>query len=359
MPTIVRSGGGGGADISALTNAATTDQVLEGHQFYGAGSEDPQTGTIKNNGAVTETAPYSGSGYYSSITINTTGDAEASHVLSGKTFMNSKGEQTGSMVNRSSKTTINVGETGGAGYYSSISINKSSLGTAKAEHVLNTVTFTNNNGSTQSGTMVDKGSINESLSYGGTVKGGAGYYSSINIIAPSRYGTATQAHVLNNVSFMNSTGNYTNGTIATYGATTKTINPGENWSGAGYYSSIKITANAATYYGNATNSRVLKGYTFMNSKGTKGTGTYVPAANYLSITTADVNDDWTSVTFSFTPVNYAVGWNQESWNHSSSNTKEGQGTHYGLKHYQDGASICFCKEGTNSKTFTARIIAYA
>ena len=353
MPTIVRScGGGGGADISALTNAATANQVLEGCQFYGAGSEDPQTGTIKNNKAVNETAPYSGSGYYSSITVSTTGNAEASHVLSGKTFMNSKGEQTGSMVNRSSKTTINVGETGGAGYYSSISINKSSLGTAKAEHVLNTVTFTNNNGSTQSGTMVDKGSINESLSYGGTVKGGAGYYSSINIIAPSRYGTATQAHVLNNVSFMNSTGNYSKGTISTFGATTKTINPGKSWSGAGYYESIKVTANAASYSGNATASRVRSGYTFMNSSGGPYTGTYTPAASYVDVKTKSVNSKWTSVTFDFTPSVYAVGWDDEDWDSSDE-------THYGLKHYQEGATINFCKEGSNKTNYTARIVAYA
>jgi hypothetical protein len=105
--------------------------------------------------------------------------------------------------------------------------------------------------------------------------------------------------------------------------------------GAGYYSCISIkAANAPTLSGTANASHVLQGYTFYNNNASaKRTGTFVPAASYVGVQTASVNDDWTYVTFSFTPVAYAVGWDQTTWNHTSSNTSTGHGTHYGLKHY--------------------------
>ena len=353
MPTIVRSGGGG-TDVSDAT--ASASQVLTGYSFYGNGSDELQEGTMANyNAAQVGLSGTSNAGYYSSITVNTSGfgNASAEHVLSGRIFVNNSGSQQGTMNNFSSKTTINVGETGSAGYYSSIAINKSSLGNASSAQVLNTVTFTNNSGTTQQGTMNNHGALSVTLGYGGSTTGnGAGYYSSISVTAPGRYGTATQAHVLNNVSFMNSTGNYSKGSIATYGDTTQTIDPGNSWSGAGYYKSIKVTANAATYSGNATASVVRSGYTFMNSSGGPYTGSFTPAASYVCMKTKSVNSKWTSVTFDFTPTVYAVGWNDEDWNSSTT-------TYYGLKHYQSGATISFCKEGSNTTNYTARIVAYA
>ena len=361
MPTIIRSGGGG-VDISDAT--ATKDEVLQGYKFYGAGSDELQEGAMADHSdKITIDVGETGSaGYYSSISVNpnSLGTATEDDVLSTVTFTNNSKVTKQGKIAVKGAATINVGETGGAGYYSSISVNKTPLGTAKAEHVLSTVTFTNSAGTTQNGTMTNRGAFTCALAYGeSTTANGAGYYSSISVSAPGRYGNATKEHVLNNVSFMNTGGNQSTGNIPTYGDTTKTIDPGGNWSGAGYYKSIKVTANKATYYGNATNSVVLAGYTFMNSSGTNCEGTYKPVANYLSITTADVTSSWTKVTFNFTPVNYVVGWHQGDWNHNSSNTQAGQGTHYGLKHYQSGANIHFCKEGSNNKSFTARIIAYA
>ena len=355
MPTIVRScGGGGGADISALTNAATTNQVLEGYQFYGAGSEDPQTGTIKNNGTVTETAPYSGSGYYSSITISTSGNAEASHVLSGKTFMNSKGEQTGSMVNRSSKTTINVGEKGGAGYYSSISINKSSLGNATAAQVLSNVTFTNNNGSTQSGTMVDRGTFTKTVGVGKTESGSAGYYSSISVSGPSfNQTTGTNAQILKGINFYSNTGALMTGTMTNRGSVTCTnLTAGSTCApGAGYYSCISIKAAAApTLNGTATNATVLSGYTFYNtSTQSQMKGTYVPPATQVCTKTVSVNMNWDSTNIGFVPSYYAIGY-------SSGDFSE---TRWGIKHYMSGTRLYFCEQGTNKTLKTARIVAYA
>ena len=351
MPTIVRSGGGG-MDVSAAN--ATTSQVLSGVTFYSNASDDIQTGTIKNNGEVTKTAPYSGSGYYSSIAISTTGNAEASHVLSGKTFMNSKGEQTGSMVNQSSKTTINVGETGGAGYYSSISINKNSLGTAKAEHVLNTVTFTNNNGSTQSGTMVDRGALTQTVGVGGKATGSAGYYSSITVTGPTfSASTGTNAQILSGIKFYSNNGTLMNGTMTNRGSVTCTsLAAGSTCApGAGYYSCISIKAAAApTLNGTATNATVLSGYTFYNtSTSSQMKGTYVPPAAQVCTKTVDVNMSWDSTNIGFVPSYYAIGY-------SSGDFSE---TRWGIKHYMSGTRLYFCEQGTNKTLKTARIVAYA
>ena len=278
MPTIIRSGGGGGMDVSAAN--ATTSQVLSGATFYSNASDDIQIGTMNNKGAVSQAAPYSGSaGYYGSISVTTTGTATNAHVLSGKTFMNADGAQNGAMVDYSSKTTINVGEKGGAGYYSSISINKSSLGNATNAHVLNTVTFTNNAGTTQAGAIATYSAFSCVLGYGeSTSANGAGYYSSISVNAPSRYGNATAAYVYNEKTFMNTTGNQTgslklDGTAGTgdvlsgktfhagNSITQKTgtmpnrgqfynASVGTSWSnsGAGYYTSINVKGKSASDY---------------------------------------------------------------------------------------------------------------
>ena len=354
MPTIVRSGGGGGADVSALTNAATTNQVLEGYQFYGAGSEDPQTGTIKNNGTVTETVPYSGSGYYSSITISTSGNAEASHVLSGKTFMNSKGEQTGSMVDRSSKTTINIGETGNAGYYSSISVNSNSLGNATSAHVLSNVSFTNTSKTTYNGSIAIKGNYAPTLNFGSQMNSGAGYYDSININVPSLSGTATSSQVLSGYSFMNSSG------AQTGGLTNKTINTSVGIGGtytnttAGYYTNIKVagpTLNDAT----ATKDKVLSGYIFYNSSG-KQTGSYTaPTFNRFYKNNVDITGGWkiaTVDTIGFWPSYYAVCYNDGNW---------GTTTRGAIKCYQNTSTgaIHYCHSSSGTYSSKGRIIAYA
>lgn len=353
MPTIVRSGGGGGADISALTNAATINEVLEGHQFYGAGSEDPQTGTIKNNGAVTETAPYNGSGYYSSITINTIGNASKANVLSGKTFMNKDGAQTGTMTNYGAAT-IELTGTTNKGYYSSITVNKTPLGTAKAEHVLSTVTFTNNNGSTQNGTMVNRGAFTKTVGVGDTQTGSAGYYSSITVTGPTfSESTGTNAQILSGIKFYSNNGTLMNGTMTNRGSVTCTsLAAGTTCApGAGYYSCISIKAAAApTLNGTATNATVLSGYTFYNtSTSSQMKGTYVPPAAQVCTKTVSVNMNWDSTNIGFVPSYYAIGY-------SSGDFSE---TRWGIKHYMSGTRLYFCEQGTNKTLKTARIVAYA
>lgn len=354
MPTIVRSGGGG-MDVSAAN--ATTSQVLSGVTFYSNASDDIQTGIMNNKGAVSQTAPYSGSaGYYSSISVTTTGTATNAHVLSGKTFMNSNGTQTGAMVNKGAAT-INVNETGGTGYYSSVSINKSSLGNAAAAQVLANVTFTNKAGTTQSGTMVNRGALTKTVGVGGKATGSAGYYSSITITGPTfDKTTGTNAQILSGINFYSNTGALMVGTMTNRGSVTcSSLAAGSTCApGAGYYSCISIkAANAPTLSGTANASHVLQGYTFYNNNASaKRTGTFVPAATHLDVQYAWVNQKWSSVEFDFTPSGYCAGWDDEDW--SSNND-----THYGLKHYQSGNEIWVCKEGSWATQHYARIVAYA
>lgn len=354
MPTIVRSGGGG-MDVSDAN--ATTSQVLFGATFYSNASDDIQTGTMSNKGAVSQTAPYFGSaGYYSSISVTTTGTATNAHVLSGKTFMNVNGEQNGTMANKGAAT-INVNEEGGAGYYSSVSINKSSLGNATAAQVLSNATFTNNAGTTQNGTIIDRGAFTKTVGVGTTESGSAGYYSNITVTGPTfSASTGTNAQILSGIKFYSNKGTLMNGTMINRGSVTCTsLAAGSTCApGAGYYSCISIKAAAApTLDGTATNATVLSGYTFYNtSTSSKMKGTYVPAASYLCVTTKSINSKWGSLNLGFQPVNYTVGWDEEEWATSGN-------THYGIKYYVSGTYLYLCKEGSSAKNHTARIIAYA
>ena len=221
MPTIVRSGGGG-VDVSDAT--ATKDKVLQGYKFYGAGSDEPQEGT---------------------------------------------------MVNHSSKTTINVGETGDAGYYSSISINASSLGNATAAHVLTNATFTNSSKVTQSGSIAIRSDPNASVAVGGTYTNtNAGYYSKITVKGPTLSGNATTDKVLSGYTFYKDSGEKLTGSL-TSKTMSGTVGVGGTYTNtsAGYYTSVTVTG--PTLSGNATTSDVLQNKTFYSSNGSKQTGTIV------------------------------------------------------------------------------------
>jgi len=122
---------------SKLGNAGTS-HVLSGVTFS---SENgiKQTGSMTNRGAVTHTFTPSGSeqtytiqgGYHNGngkVTckaVSLTGDADAGHVLSGKTFYkNSLTRQTGTMKNNGNVTwnKSNTEETLSSGYYNSLKV---------------------------------------------------------------------------------------------------------------------------------------------------------------------------------------------------------------------------------------------
>lgn len=140
---------------SLRTGTATAGKVLAGYTFSNVNGIG-LTGTMTNNGAVSETVGigdsytipkgyHNGNGTVSGPTLS--GNAAAGNVLSGKTFYSNSAEQkTGTMANNGSwsKTVSSTtATTGGAGYYSSVSCAKAA----------NTGTFT----TSTNGTAVDMG----------------------------------------------------------------------------------------------------------------------------------------------------------------------------------------------------------
>ena len=199
-------------------------------------------------------------------------NATEKEVLSGYTYNDSEGEvQTGTMPNNGAiNETINVDGKfeGNAGYYSSIKITGPTLtGNAEVSNVLADKTFYSNSGTIQTGTMPNRGIVNETIGIDESYSGLEGYYSSINITGPSLTGNATVDNVLSGQTFYSNSGEIQTGTMVNRGALTYTINNmvesnysfylenSTNWSdynqyttsNAGYYSSITINCDWIVY----------------------------------------------------------------------------------------------------------------
>ena len=198
--------------------------------------------------------------------------ATTKEVLYGYTYNDSEGEvQTGTMPNNGAiNKTINVDEKfeGDAGYYSSINITGPTLtGNAEVSNVLADKTFYSNSGTIQTGTMANRGIVNETIGIDESYSGLEGYYSSINITGPSLTGNATVDNVLSGQTFYSNSGEIQTGTMVNRGALTYTINnmvesnypfhveDYTDWSdynkyttsNAGYYSSITINCDWIVY----------------------------------------------------------------------------------------------------------------
>lgn len=338
MPTFVKIGGGTDTDTSEVT--AGTKDVLATKKFIDADGE-LQTGTMANKGAVSQAAPYTGTaGYYSSISVATSGDATASEVLKNKTFMNASGAQTGTMKNNGScSTSVAVGGSyTGSGYYSSLTINGPTLsGNATAAQVRQGYTFYNTSGTICTGTMADK-TINTSVAVGGTYTNTtAGYYTSIKVAGPTLTGNAAADNVLSGKTFYNTSGTKQTGTMVNRGALTCTsLAAGASCTGsAGYYSSISITAAPVSLSGNATAEQVLYGYTFYNTSTTRQTGTLRLWRNSDVITSS-----WKSQSLGWTPTYYGA---------ATISTNER------TKCYLNGTTLWWCLNG--SGTVEGRVLA--
>ena len=143
--------------------------------------------------------------------------------------------------------------------------------TAMPKNVLIDKTYNDSEGEVQTGTMPDNGAINETINVDGRFEGNAGYYSSIKITGPTLTGNAEVSNVLADKTFYSNSGTIQTGTMANRGIVNETIGIDESYSGLeGYYSSINITGPSLT--GNATPEVVREGYTFYSNNGNKQTG---------------------------------------------------------------------------------------
>ena len=143
--------------------------------------------------------------------------------------------------------------------------------TAIPGNVLIDKTYNDSEGEVQTGTMPNNGDINETINVDGKFEGNAGYYSSIKITGPTLTGNAEVSNVLADKTFYSNSGTIQTGTMANRGIVNETIGIDESYSGLeGYYSSINITGPSLT--GNATPEVVREGYTFYSNNGNKQTG---------------------------------------------------------------------------------------
>lgn len=143
--------------------------------------------------------------------------------------------------------------------------------TAMPKNVLIDKTYNDSEGEVQTGTMPDNGAINKTIDVDEEFNSGAGYYSSIKVTGPTLTGNAEVSNVLADKTFYSNSGTIQTGTMANRGIVNETIGIDESYSGLeGYYSSINITGPSLT--GNATPEVVREGYTFYSNNGNKQTG---------------------------------------------------------------------------------------
>lgn len=142
---------------------------------------------------------------------------------------------------------------------------------ATIDKVLSGYTYNDSEGEVQTGTMPNNGAINETINVGGKFEGNAGYYSSIKVTGPTLTGNAEVSNVLADKTFYSNSGTIQTGTMANRGIVNETIGIDESYSGLeGYYSSINITGPTLT--GTATPEVVRVGYTFYSNNGNQQIG---------------------------------------------------------------------------------------
>ena len=142
---------------------------------------------------------------------------------------------------------------------------------ATTKEVLYGYTYNDSEGDVQTGTMPNKGTINANVNVNEEYSNTSGYYSSIKITGPTLTGNAEVSNVLADKTFYSNSGTIQTGTMANRGIVNETIGIDESYSGLeGYYSSINITGPSLT--GNATPEVVRVGYTFYSNNGNQQTG---------------------------------------------------------------------------------------
>ena len=233
---VIMGGGGGGASSDELT--AARGDVLKGKTAVTSDSSDePVEGTLE-----------------------LTGDAADSHVLSGKTYYNKdpKTRRTGTMPNRGAVAqelaaggsyTVPEGYHNGGGKVTANSLASQTGGATAADgDVLSGKTYWKD-GAKRTGTMANQGAKTAALNAGGSYAIPAGYHNgsgkvTANSLASQTGGvTAADGDVLSGKTYWKDGAKRT-GSMANRGALNVTLNPGGSQSvAAGYYSGGTIRAN--------------------------------------------------------------------------------------------------------------------
>ena len=318
MSVIVRlPQGGGGADTSVVTAGA--GDVLSGKVIVNSAGSSV-TGTMANNGAVSQSLNAGGSytipaGYHNgsgkvtanSLASQTDGTAYPGQILDGKTAYVDGSKVTGTMPNNGAVTgsvnaggtyTIPAGYHNGSGTVTGNSLASQTAGSAAAGDILkDKIAWVA--GSKVTGTMTNNGAVTGSVNAGGTYTIPAGYHNGSgkvtgNALSGQTAGTATAAHILSGKTAWVA-GSQLTGTMTNRGTVTQTLNAGGSYTiPAGYHSgSGTVTANSLSSQtsGTATAADILSGKTAWVG-GTKltgtlasgtGTGKYIKTTQTLSL----------------------------------------------------------------------------
>ena len=304
MSVIIRLPQGGGSDTDMVT--AASEDILLGK--IGVDTEgEPITGTMPNNGAVSQSLNAGGSytipkGYHdgtgtvtaNSLASQTQATAAASNILKGKTAYVSGTQVTGTMtdngavtasINAGGSYTIPAGYHNGSGKVTGNSLASQTDGTATAAQILTGQTAYVD-GVKVTGTMANKGAVTSTLSAGGSYTIPAGYHDGSGKVTATDLksqtsGNAQTGNILNGyTAWVNGnkiTGGMTNNGRKIYTPTTTNIYISSGYhSGSGY-----VMGDANLVAGN-----IKSGVSIFGVAGTYGSaGKYTKFTETLSLTT--------------------------------------------------------------------------
>ena len=269
------------------TGTATASNILEGETAWANGTQ--LTGTMPNNGAVTQTLQagttytipqgyHDGTGTITaeSLAGQTSGSATASSILSGETAWVNGTQLTGTMTNNGAVSqtlqagttyTIPQGYHDGTGTITAESLAGQTTGTATASNILEGETAWAN-GTQLTGIMPNNGAVTQTLQAGNTYTIPEGYHDGTGTITAESLASQTIADAIASDIKINKTawvnGNKITGSMATYAAVTTTINAGESYTvAAGYHaaSTVNAASLASQTSGSATSADILSGAT--------------------------------------------------------------------------------------------------
>lgn len=179
------------------------------------------------------------------------GNATSADVLSGKTFTNDDGEQTGAMSNNGTiSTTISQGGsyTIPQGYHSGSGVVKATAnsGNASTSQVLSGYTFYSNSATKQTGSMTNRGAVSATISPGGSYTIPQGYHSGSGKVSASSGSNPTVVSQQYTIGDGGTSLSYTFASGGTYRVVAMVFASGHN----GNYTRMYTNATKGTYVSN-------------------------------------------------------------------------------------------------------------